>query len=552
MTKKIIDVSDIKAGDVLPGNLERLPKSHTYDGQPLIKRANVKIKMSKAQIAEVVKCAKDVIYFAENYIHIIDPDEGKVVVKLRDYQTGFLEHLNKNRFNVILAPRQIGKSTMCAIWILHYIVFNANKRVVLFAHKGEIAKEIFQRIRLAYEELPYWMQIGVLEWQKTSCQLENGSSCSCAATTAEGMRGITGNVIFMDEFAHIRRNVADDFFTAMYPTISASKKSKIIVVSTPNGLNHFHSMWSKAKKGKNSFAPFRVHWEEVPNYDEAWKEETLKNIGERRFCQEYECGFLGSTKTLIDPVVLENMESENAKDYDYDGHLTIYDRCRKHNRYCIGVDTAKGAGGDYSVAQVIDITKYPFKQVAIYRYNKVSTRNFADIVEKMGNMYNEASIIVENNDIGQAVCDYLWHDIEYENLVNIGHKMDLGIRSTKRTKSIALDILKWYLETNKLQVFDQDTIYELSKFIEVRDGIYKAEEGEHDDTVMALMWACYIIKTSYFDEDETPNADVDGKLADEEDEESDTDDMPIASVDSIDLDNYTVDGIDFFDIEKQM
>lgn len=492
---------------VIPSNLEKLPKCCTYDGNPQIKRANVKIAYEPEHALELARCASDVNYFAANFVYIIDPDKGKTLINVRDYQKDLLTHLDENRFSIILASRQIGKSLTSAIYLLHYILFNKDKKVVILANKAKIAKEIFQKVRTAYEKLPYWMQIGVEEWQKTACTLENGSSCSAEATTADGLRGIAGNIIFLDEFAFIKRNIADDFFTSMYPTISASQESKIIVVSTPNGLNHFYSLWTKANKGLNSFKPFRVDWWQVPGRDENWKEETIKNIGQKKFDQEYGNSFLGSSKTLIDGTFLETMDQKEPIEYKKDFHLRIYEQPVEGHIYSIGVDTAKGIGGDYSVCQVIDITAYPFKQVAVYRNNTIRPREFGNVVNDLGVKYNDAFLMIENNDIGHAVCDYVWKDLEYENLVNFSYdakkkRTEIGIRSTRKTKSIGCDLIKDIIEELDIDIIDPDTIYELSVFIEIRTGIFQADDGEFDDTVTALLWALFILKTNYIDKED--------------------------------------------------
>jgi hypothetical protein len=475
----------------------------------------------------MAKCASSVEYFITNYCYVVHPDKGKHNIDLYPFQNDFVKHLDDNRFSIVLAPRQCGKSTITAMYILHYILFNDDKKAIIMANKLKIAKEIFQKVRVAYEEIPIFMQVGVVEWAKTSCTLENGSSCSAEATSADGMRGISGNLIVLDEFAHLKRNIADEFFTSMYPTISASKEAKLIIISTPNGMNHYHAIWNKAIRKKNTFAPFQVKWNDVPGRDEAFKEETIKNTSKIQWNQEYECSFIGSSKTLIKPEYLELLESSEPIEI-IDNHFRIFEEPVAGNKYVVGVDSAKGTGGDYSVSQVMDITAYPFKQVAVYRSNEISTTKYGTKVHEIAMKYNEAFIMCENNDIGHAVVDKLWHEIEYENLVNYSAtkagRKDVGIRATKKTKSMGCDLLQEFFEDDKIEINDLETIYELSKFEETSTGTFKAEDGEHDDTVMALLWALFIIKTIYVDKDDDIRSSRDSE------EENEFDDEPLAPI----------------------
>ena len=491
---------------VIPGTLSSLPKEATYEGNKTIKRAGVQIGYEPWQVEEIIKCANDIEYFAENYVYIVDPNVGKTLIKLRDYQKGFLKHIFNNRFSVILASRQVGKSMCVAICILHYVLFNRDKNAAIVANKASIAKEIFAKIRVAYERLPFWLQVGVVVWQQTSCTLENGSRVFSEATTADGLRGLSCSFLMLDEFAFIRRGIADEFFASTYPTISASKESKIVVVSTPKGMNHFYQIYDEAVKKKSGFRHYRVDWWQVPGRDEKWKDETIKNIGPVRFAQEYGNDFANSSYTLIPSRYLTAMD---ARVPEKEGNLLIYERPKKNHKYPIGVDTSKGTGKDYSVAQILDVTSFPVKQVAMYRSNDVETRKYAIDVESIAKHYNMASVLIENNDIGATVSDYFWNDAEYENLVNFGGKREIGIRSTNKSKKIAVYWMRELIQEGKLQIVDKNTIYELSKFVEVTDGVFKAEEKEHDDCVTSLFWATFILKTNYLDNDLGQEKDVD-------------------------------------------
>lgn len=500
MAKKINPIRYTDDGKILiSGSLDKLPKYCTYSGNKLIKKADIVIEYTQEQIEILVKCATDIVWFAEHFVTIVDANIGKTLVKLRPYQKKLLEHYMNNRFSCVLSSRQSGKSTITAIFILHYILFNKDKKAAIIANKAAIAKEIFAKVRIAYERLPFWLQCGVIEWQKTSCTLENGSNAFSVATTPEGIRGLSAQLVLMDEFAFIRHNIAEEFISGVYPTISAATDSRIIMVSTPKGFNHFYEFYNKAVKKTNNFKHFRVDWWEVEGRDEAWKEETIRNIGKVRFASEYGNEFSGSTYTLIPNALIEKIETREPLTTDLNGFLKIYEQPRLNHIYVLGVDTSKGTGRDSSVTQVLDITNYPFRQVATYRNNQINTIKYAGEVLKIAERYNKAYIMVENNDIGEAVVNYLWNTIEYDNLVCYGKKNEVGIRSTKKTKPQAAYLLRDLIETGQLELLDIETVYELSKFTELREGVFGAEEGENDDCVMALVWACFILKTNYLD-----------------------------------------------------
>lgn len=530
MSKKDFYIDE--EGDVvLRSHVKTLPSVARYDNKPKIKRADIKQEYTEEQLKEITRCANDVEYFMSNYCYIVHPDKGKHNIELFPFQYDFVKHLVKNRFSIVLAPRQCGKSTITAMYVLHYILFNKDKKAVIMANKLKIAKEIFQKVRIAYENLPIFIQAGVVEWQKTSCSLENGSACSAEATSADGMRGIAANLVILDEFAFLKKNIADEFFTSMYPTISASKEAKLIIISTPNGMNHYHAIWNKAVKKKNTFAPFKVKWDAVPGRDVNFREETILNIGKLKWNREYECAFIGSSKTLIAADSLELLESAEPIDIEDNGAFRIYEQPIEGNNYTIGADVGKGTSGDYSIIQVIDITAYPFKQVAVYRNNELRTTLFADKINEVAIRYNEAFVLVENNAIGQSVVDRLWYEIEYENMVTYtvgkAKRKDIGINANKKTKSMGCDLLKEYIEECLIDLKDLETIYELSKFIELSsDGIFGAEEGEHDDTVMALIWAVFILKTMFIDKD----IDIKESRDDKEEESEEVPLMPIINV----------------------
>lgn len=510
---------------VISGNLKELPKDCCYDNIPNLKKPGVLIEYEPWQLEEIAKCAIDIEYFCTKYVYINDADLGKTLFTIRPYQKRMLQAYVNNRFSVTMCPRQGGKSMVAGVFILHHMLFNADKTSAIIANKASIAKEIFAKVKMAYNELPYWLQMGVMEWHKSSMLLENGSHCFASATSADGIRGVMVNgILFLDEFAIIRRNIAEAFFESVYPTISASTEAKIIIASTPMGMNHFHVLWRKAINSKNDFIATEVFWNEIPGRDEDFKKNTIKNIGIKKWNQEFECKFIGSSSTLIKARILENLDAEEPIQVAKDGKLKIWKFplvkkmeeekvITEGNQYVCGVDTAKGTGNDYSVVQVLDITTFPFKQVAKYRSNEINTRAFGEIVVEIATKYNNAYIMVENNDIGQAVVDYIWHEAEYENLVNYSpmKKRDIGIRSTKNTKSLANDLLQLFMEDGKIEIIDSDTIYEMSKYVESQTfpGKFSAEEGENDDCVTSLLWGLFILKTNYIDNEDIKDEKID-------------------------------------------
>ena len=529
---------------IVSGNLPELPLECCYDKLPNIKKANILIEYTEEQLAEIARCAVDIEYFASKYVYVIHPDQGRILCKLRPYQLRMLKAYTENRFIVTKSGRQSGKSMTAAIFILHSAIFSKDKKSAILANKLATAKEILEKLKMSYRLLPYWLQIGVKEWHKTSIQLENECHIFASATSQDAIVGLTVNgILYIDEYAKIRRNIIDAFLDTVFPTVSASTESKIIVTSTSKGLNHFYEIWKKAVSKKNEFFPVEVRWDEVPGRDEEFKKKVIKNKSIQHFLQEYACEFLGSSSTLISGSILSGLESKEPIKTYYDGKLKVYQypiidkkvdgRPVKGRIYVCGVDTSKGTGNDSSVIQVLDITTYPFKQVAVYRSNDTITRSFAEVVHDIAVRYNNAYIMIENNDIGQAVVDYIWHDVEYENLVNYSttKKNDIGIRSTKKTKSLACDLLQLFMQEFKLEIVDSDTIFELSKFIELKPGKFGAEEGENDDCVTSLLWALFILKTNYLDNDDIKDEKIDEKLkesdSDEEDENAPLDGEPI-------------------------
>ena len=486
--------------------------SEVYLGNPNLKKANTQIEFTQENILEFLKCKDDPVYFARKYIKIVSLDSGLVPFNMYKFQEKLIRNFHENRFNICKMPRQTGKSTTCVSYLLHYAVFNDNVNIAILANKASTAQDLLGRLQLAYENLPSWMQQGIISWNKRSLELENGSKISANSTSSSAVRGGSYNVIFLDEFAFIPNHIADDFFASVYPTISSGQSTKVIIVSTPRGMNHFYRMWHDAEKGKNEYVPTDVHWSEVPGRDIVWKEQTIANTSEQQFKVEFECEFLGSVNTLISPAKLRNLVYEEP--IQRNAGLDIYEDPKEQNNYLVTVDVARGMGNDYSAFIVFDITEFPYKVVAKYRNNEIKPMLFPSVIDEVARAYNNAFILVEVNDIGDQVASILHFDLENENLLMCsmrgragqivgsgfsGKKSQLGVRTTAAVKKLGCSNLKTLLEDDKILVSDYDIISELTTFAQ-RHNSFEAEEGCNDDLAMCLVIFSWLVAQDYFKE----------------------------------------------------
>jgi len=484
-----------------------------YLGNPNLKKANTQTEFSVEQVQEFIKCKQDPIYFARNYIKIVSLDEGLVPFKMYDFQEKLISNFHNSRFNICKMPRQTGKSTTCVAYLLHYIVFNDSVNVGILANKAATARELLGRLQTAYENLPKWMQQGILSWNKGSMELENGSKILAASTSASAVRGMSFNIIFLDEFAFVPNHIAEAFFSSVYPTITSGKSTKVIMVSTPCGMNHFYRYWHDAQRGKNEYTATEVHWSEVPGRDAKWKEQTIKNTSEQQFKVEFECEFLGSVDTLISVTKLRNLVFEDPIQNNGKG-LVVYENPVKGNDYIITVDTARGIDHDYSCFIVFDITTFPHKTVARYRNNEIKPMLFPNIIMDTANAYNQAYVLVEINDIGEQVASILNYDLEYENLLMCamrgrngqqvgsgfsGSKTQMGVRMTQAVKKLGCSNLKTLMEDDKIETHDYDIIAELTTFVQKKQS-WEAEDGCHDDLAMCLVIFAWLVAQDYFKE----------------------------------------------------
>ena len=494
-----------------------------YRNNPKLNPPGTELQYTEEQLKEYVKCANDPVYFCSKYVKVKTLDKGVMPFKLYDYQEKFVNAIHKNRFVISKWPRQSGKSTSVIGYITHYVTFNQSVSCAILANKLKTAKdELFAKLQLAYENLPHFLQQGVVEWNKTSFKLENGSRVVCDATSSSAIRGGSYNLLLLDEYAFLPSHIAEEFYSSTYPTISAGLTTKLIIVSTPNGMNHFHKLWVDANrpeghKLKNKFVPVEVSWRDVPitpggpRRDDAWAAEQIANTSEEQFQQEYGCSFLGSSNTLISSTKLNVLAPEEFLSEDSEG-LRIYEEPKKDSIYFLLADVARGQGSDYSAFTVIEGSNSPYKIVATFRNNAISPFQFPTVIKKVGEKYNNAYVLVETNDIGGQISNILYNDLDYENLLMtriMGRKgqvlsqgfaqgkSEMGLRTTAQTKKLGCAILKRLIEEDKIILNDDRIIQELMTFIS-RSNTFKADDGHHDDLVMTLVFFAWLSRQEYY------------------------------------------------------
>ena len=485
---------------------------NVYLGNPNLKKANTPIQFTEENVIEYLKCRDNPIYFAKNYVQIVSLDKGLVPFEMYPFQEKLIQNFHDNRFNICKMPRQTGKSTTCVSYLLHYLIFNDNVNIGILANKAPTAREILGRLQLAYENLPRWMQQGIISWNKGSVELENGSKILASSTSASAVRGMSFNILFLDEFAFVPNHIADSFFASVYPTITSGKSTKVIIVSTPHGMNHFYRMWHDAEREKNEYVPTEVHWSEVPGRDLEWKEQTIANTSEQQFKVEFECEFLGSINTLINPAKLKNLVYEDP--IKRNKGLDIYESPKEDHEYLITVDVARGMGNDYSAFIIFDITQFPYRVVGKYRNNEIKPMLFPSIIEDVAKGYNQAWLLIEVNDIGDQVASIMHFDLEYDNVLMCamrgragqvvgtgfsGKKSQLGVRMTSAVKKLGCSNLKTLLEDDKLLTVDYDIIAELTTFSQKHNS-FEAEDGCNDDLAMCLVIFSWLVAQDYFRE----------------------------------------------------
>ena len=518
-----------------------MSQQEIYLGNPNLKRANVAQNFTPEEVEEFVKCSKDPVYFITNYIKIISLDLGLVPFELYPFQADMVNKFHDNRFNIAKLPRQSGKSTVVTAYLLWYSIFNDNVNVAILANKAATAREMLQRLQLSYENLPKWLQQGVVNWNRGSLELENGSKIMAASTSASAVRGMSFNIIFLDEFAFIPTHIADEFFSSVYPTISSGKSTKVIIISTPKGMNMFYKLWHDAELKRNEYVTTEVHWSEVPGRDALWREQTIANTSEEQFNQEFECEFLGSVNTLITSTKLKIMTYEDP--ITSNSGLDVYEAPIEDHTYVMTVDVARGLTKDYSAFLVFDTTTIPYRIVAKYRNNIIKPMLFPNIIHQVAVNYNHAYIMAEVNDIGGQVADILQYDLEYDNLLMCamrgragqvvgqgfsGSKTQLGVKMSTTVKKTGCSNMKTLIETDKLIFQDYDIIAELTTFIQ-KGQAWEAEDGCNDDLAMCIVIFSWLATSDYFRE--LHDNDVRARLYQEQKEQIEADMAPFGFID---------------------
>lgn len=455
-----------------------------------LRRANIKTQYTPEMIAEWKRCRKDIVYFAETYCAITHIDYGTIKVQLRDYQKDMLKIMHENRMSAHKLSRQLGKTTAVAIFLAHYVCFNKDKAVGILAHKGSMAVEVLERTKQAIELLPDFLQPGIVEWNKKSIVLENGSSIGAYASSPDAVRGNSFSFIYIDECAFIQNWT--DCFLAIQPVISSGRESKMIMTTTPNGLNHFYDIWQSAVDGKSGYVPYEAVWHSVKErlYNKAdifddgyeWSSQAIAGSSLEQFLQEHNAEFFGSSGTLIRATTLSRL---SFIDVVSDNGFYQYEKPKEGRKYVATLDCSEGRGQDYHAMQIIDITEFPYKQVAVYHSNTTSHFILPDIVFKYLMMYNECPVYIELNSTGVSIAKSLAMDLEYDNII-CDSFIDLGMKQSKRSKAMGCSALKDLIEKDKLIINHKGTIQELRTFSE-KGVSWAAEEGFHDDLVMSLV-----------------------------------------------------------------
>lgn len=491
-------------------------KYEIYLGNPKLKAENVRVNFTQEQVEEYLKCQADPVYFIENYVKIVHVDRGLVPFEMFEFQKRIVKHINENRFSIAKLSRQCGKTTTIGSYLLWVVLFQKQKSIAILANKGKTAMGILGKIQKSYENLPLWLQQGVREWNKGSLILENGSKIIADSTGGSAGRSESHNIVMLDEFAFVPRSIAEEFITSVYPVITSGNTTKIIMVSTPNGMNLFYKYWTDAVNKKNTYAPITAHWSEYPGRDEKWEQITRANMGDDKFEQEFGGDFMGSSNTLIAATKLNELAwSDPIKKYRTDGgHVLVYDMPKEEGVYVMSVDTSHGQGIDYSAFSVIDVSQMPYKVVATFRSSEISPLHYPDVIFNTAKLYNNAHLLVETNDIGQQIINTLYNDLEYEYIFTTttqgrgGQKISagfnksskLGVKTTESLKKIGCANLKTIMETDNLIIHDYHTIEEFSTFVRNNKKSYEAEGGNHDDLVMTLVLFAWLAKQDYFKE----------------------------------------------------
>jgi hypothetical protein len=494
----------------IPDYIQELLDTFSFRNSDDLRPAGASLEYSQEMLDEYKKCKNDPVYFIRNYVTVVHPDRGAVLMDLYPFQEDMIRMYHENKRVVFMTPRQYGKTTVSAAYFVWYAIFNDTKSVAILANKQATADEIMQRVRFAYSNLPKWLQQGVVTWNKRSIELENGSKIFGAATSSSGIRGKSIQLLYIDEWGFVPNNIAEEFFTSVYPTITAGENTKVFITSTPNGLNHFWKTWNEAVNGVNGFAYKQVLWTEMPGRTQEWYNKQVEVLGALKASQELSCQFLGSSMTLLSGATLSRLTHSIpiAEPKEQYLGLKVYANVESGRVYTISVDTSRGRHLDDSAFIVFDITDYPHTIAATYKNNEVPPLMYAQIVESIAKMYNNAYLLIEINDIGAQVADTIYRDLEYEGEMFWTKSGDIlgakgadpypGIRTTKKTKRIGCANAKDMIDNNQVIINDFELIFQLSTFIQSKTGSYEADEGFHDDLVMCIVLHAWLCAQSWF------------------------------------------------------
>lgn len=481
-----------------------------YLGNKNLPVPETEFKWTQEMVEDLERARKSILHFSR-FFYIVNLDEGKQPIKLYPYQKRILKALVEHRFNVVLASRQIGKTTILTIFALWMVCFTNDYRVLLIANKETTAINIFKRIRLAYEMLPNFLKPGVIKYATTGLELENGSSIGISTTTSDAARGESINCLLIDEAAFIDSGFMDDFWESVFPVISSSKKSKIFMLSTPNGVgNLFYNIYTGAVENSNGWHHERVDWWEVPGRDEAWKEMTTKALGSQQaFNQEYGNEFRAAGENALDKDQLDTLEKNALEPIleDDEGYYKIYKDRQPYHFYTIGVDVGEGIGRANSVIQIVDITDLTkIEQVAVYANNKLDPFNFAGKLLDIAREWGSPPLLIERNNCGAQVVDALVHTHQYESLIKytpsmgtFTEKVDkenrLGIYSHTNSKYNSMANFRYWMNVLRcVQIHDKQTLNEFKTYVRQANGVWKKQSDKYlDDRVESLIWAIFVL-----------------------------------------------------------
>ena len=507
-----------------------------YEGRQQLRRGNIVFEYTEEELIELSKCARDIVYFAEKYA-VVMTDDGIQKVKLRDYQKEMLRNYQHNRFNIVLAARQIGKTVTSAIFVAWYLIFNIDKNALLLANKADTTKEIIDKTKVVIENVPFFLKPGIHKYDVMNMKLDNGCRLIGQSTTAKSGIGFTIHLLFLDEFAHIPPNIVDPFYENVYPTLSSSKVSRIIITSTPNGFNKFYEIYSGADSGQNEYKAFRVDWWQVPGRDDAWYKRELKNLGsEEAFNRQYGNEFVSSSSLLLDPQEMkvlrkrmkkfehvelddfDNIHIDVSKHLFFDPAFDIETSKDENNYFLFSIDIAEGNGGDYSVINIFKVdpmskkeienvvspgAMYDFfklRQVGVFRSNEHPIEDFAKILYTLSiDVFNaeNTKLIIEYNTYGSILIKYLQtvfpqrNDFDEEMILRFKHRHDStalkpGIKVKADNKPIFCQNFKKLFSMNRIDIREWFTAKEASVFGKLKNGSYGAQMG-NDDTIMTAI-----------------------------------------------------------------